>query len=158
MRLERALILRWVQRPRGEVLLNQLPGVVALDHPVGDPAELILEQVGVGDKEQAPHLVVLDEKAERLAGVVLSIEREDGEAADLNLLLAGQGGEHWVVLYAEGLSCTPGAVERYPATGNPAHLSGVIPVLVGEKTAREACEVEVHSAQQLGVAHSALDE
>ena len=89
---------------------------------------------------------------------MLGIEGEDGEAADLHWLLACQGVEHWVSADSEGFSRAVGAVERYPAAGDPAHLPGVVSVLVGEEATREACEVEVHSTQQLGMSHSALYE
>ena len=57
---QRALILRWVQRPRGEALLDELLRVVALDEPVGYLGEAIAEEIAVGEEDEPPHLVVLD--------------------------------------------------------------------------------------------------
>lgn len=50
VRLERTLVLRWVQRPRGEALLDEIPRVIALDHPMGDLREAEAQEIAVGDE------------------------------------------------------------------------------------------------------------
>ena len=91
------MVLRWVDSPRGESIVDDVGAVVAFDEPMGDSWEAVSEEVGVGDEEQPTHLFVLDEEAEGFACIVLDVEGEDGEATDLHCLLACNRSEHRVV-------------------------------------------------------------
>ena len=86
---------------------------------------------------------MLDEVAKRLLCVVLNVEREDREATYIKRLLALDISDHRIVFDAQGFCCAFGAVERYPPAGDPAHLSGVVSVLMREETPRETLDIIV---------------
>lgn len=142
-----------------DVVLQDVEAVVAFDHDIGKTGELVLQEVGVGGKQDGAAFRMMDEITQRLRGIVLHIKCHDLETAYLHLRTGLN--EQWrrtgSIHVNDLVHGAGGHVDRDSGVQEVTCVFGMVAVLVGHDATDNRRNVKAKCLLYTGEFHTRLD-